>query len=77
MIARIIGVDPIIPATDNPANIKVPDRKIGIQIIKQMAANIVPVSNSIFNFQLMAYNRFLLFMSIPILLQGYLGRGGK
>ena len=47
MMAGIIRDDPIIPAIDNPVNIKAPKRKIGIPIMKQMTAIIVPTSKSI------------------------------
>src|SRR5215204_4103531 len=46
MIAGVIREDPIIPAIDNPVNIKAPKRKIGIPIMKQMTV-IVPTSKSI------------------------------
>ena len=46
-MAGVIREDPIISAMDNPVNIKAPNRKIGIPIMKQMRAIIVPTSKSI------------------------------
>lgn len=43
MTAGVIREEPTIPTMDNPVNIKAPKRRVGIPIIKQMTAIILPI----------------------------------
>lgn len=43
MTAGVTREEPTIPTMDNPVNIKAPKRRVGIPIIKQMTAIILPI----------------------------------